>query len=303
MTRGGGGRSGTGREAPGPVGGRAACPHPTPPSEASASCGHFWPLQAPLVGSHGSLALGEGQSAPLTLLPPQRMEKGWARSQGTPSPNTRLGLYRAAVITCFPGATGEHEWLPRQGPRNPWAGWRDGVGAGWDLWYCTPRAAWQPPPKEALPKGRHLQSREPNGGEGQDRKAKTQPLSAQQVSGDCGRLSPHHCISREHAHTREGRHQGTPRHGARDARRARSQAQWGGGLWEVGSGLLGPPRPHLTTSQGTGMMGESCSTSPTILQPAEHRACPCMAPAVSKQPGPGPRGPCRHQLGPAEGPW
>lgn len=81
------------------------------------------------------------------------------------------------------------------------------------------------------------------------------------------------------------------------------QAQWGGGLCEVGSGLLCPLEPHLTTSQGTGTMGESRSTSPTILQPAKHRACPCMAPTVSKQPGPGPRGPCRHQLGPAEGPW
>lgn len=74
-----------------------------------------------------------------------------------------------------------------------------------------------------------------------------------------------------------------------------------GGQWEVGSSLLCFLGYHITASQGNRVIREPFSTTPIIPKPVEHRACPQMVPVVSRQPGPGPRDHCRHQLGPAEG--
>lgn len=90
--------------------------------------------------------------------------------------------------------------------------------------------------------------------------------------------------------------------GIREAGRAQLPGPVGQGLGEVSSGVPCPLGCHITTSQGNGAMGESFSTCPSISTPEEHRTWPCMVPVVSRQPGPGPRGPCRHQLGPVEGP-
>lgn len=102
---------------------------------------------------------------------------------------------------------------------------------------------------------------------------------------------------------KEGWHQGTPHHRARDVRR---EGTVPGSVRQrpVGGGLRPPLSPwvplhHLTREQGRWV---NLSTFPTIFKPAEHRTGPCMVTAVSKQPGPGPWGPCRRQLGPAEGP-
>lgn len=165
--------------------------------------------------------------------------------------------------------------------------------------YCTPRAVQQPSPQ-----GLQLQSQVPNRGEPQDWTAKTQPLMV--APGPSSSLvsavtSPHSTATAGSTPMpKEGWHQGTPHHGARDAKRA--QSLLGGaeacGRWAQASLVpLGLPSP---SHRGSGLMGASLSPSPTMFQP-EHRPCPCMVPAVSKEPGPGPRHPCRRWLGPAEG--
>ena len=76
------------------------------------------------------------------------------------------------------------------------------------------------------------------------------------------------------------------------------------GAGPVGGEFRCPLSPWVSHHNLTGEWGngESFSTCPSISTPEEHRTWPCMVPVVSRQPGPGPRGPCRHQLGPVEGP-
>lgn len=86
------------------------------------------------------------------------------------------------------------------------------------------------------------------------------------------------CITRGHPH-------------AQDRLAFRGTAPNLSGVWgPVGSELLCLPGPHITVSQGNRVIGASRTQSP-----------PQRVSIVSKQPGPGPQGHCRNQLGPAEG--
>lgn len=269
----------------------------TPPSAASASCGHFrhpWyreqPLQSCLRG--GAVIL-----LPPYPASPKRREKGWARSQGNPSPNTQLGLYRAPVIIPLLERLEIMSSSPDKGPGT------HGVAGHMELGRSAlPEQRGSPLPRTLFPRSCSSKA-EGRGRTGQPNPACHGSPSAQQLPGDCGPY-PHTTAPEGGIPTpKEGWHQGTPHHTARDVRR---EGTVPGSVRQrpVGGGLRPPLSPwvplhHLTREQGR---WANLSTFPTIFKPAEHRTRPCMVPAVSKQPGPGPRGPCRRQLGPAEGP-
>lgn len=134
---------------PGPKDGRVRAPHP----------GLSSPVQHPHTDSSPlgrSRALLLGQSAALTVLPPQRKEKGRARPPGAPSQNVWLGQWGAAAITFSPGSNSRRCSLDRaQEPRGQWD---TKMGQGVSCRPSTPRAAWQPPPQEPHLRGLQLQN-------------------------------------------------------------------------------------------------------------------------------------------------
>lgn len=67
----------------------------------------------------------------------------------------------------------------------------------------------------------------------------------------------------------------------------------------VGGGLKPPLPPWVSHHSLTGELGDKNLPPRLPLSPG-HRACLQTAPVVSRQPGPGPRGHCRCQRGPAE---
>lgn len=145
------------------VGGLQAEPSP---SASHGPAQHPSHRQRPCLGALGRAGHGSwGSFISFTLLPPQRKERGWARSAGACSPNE--GWTSAGQRPSPPLLVAAEEYAPHTRALGPRVGADTRLGKGGACGAGTPRAraAGQPSPQEALLGGLELR-REERGGAG-----------------------------------------------------------------------------------------------------------------------------------------